>query len=110
MSRSRGWTTTVTGSNPAAAFATAAQVRRAVRLRVRAGAVGHHHEQTVRDAVADDHLLPQRLGVEVRVIWFGPDRRRVDEDVRAAECVRARDLGKPLVPAGRQTDARVVKA
>ena len=42
-----------------------------------AEAVGHDHEQAVGDAVADDDLLPQRLGVEVGVVGLGADRGRV---------------------------------
>src|SRR5919197_1449654 len=42
--------------------------RRAVRFHLGAGAVRYHHEQPIRDAVADDHLLPERLRVEIRVV------------------------------------------
>ena len=67
-------------------------------------AVGHDHEQAVGDAVADDDLLPQRLGVEVGVVGLGADGGRVDEHLGAAEGVEPRDLGEPLVPAGRQPE------
>ena len=52
-------------------------------------------------------LLPQRLGVEVGVVGLGADRRRVDEDLRARQRVGPRELREPLVPAGREAEARV---
>ena len=54
--------------------------------------------------LADDHLLPQRLGVELRVVGLGADRGRVHQHVGARQRVRPRELGEPLVPAGREAD------
>jgi hypothetical protein len=67
------------------------------------------HEKTVRDAVANDHLLPERLGIEVRMVGLRTDGRRIRHDVRDAERIRARDLRKPLVPAGRQAEAGAIE-
>ena len=78
--------------------------------RLGADAVDGDHEDAVGDAVADDHLLPERLGVEVGVVGLGADRGRVDEDVGALEAVGAGDLGEPLVPAGRQAEAGLAEA
>ncbi|MCY1228729.1 hypothetical protein D9M72_410620 [compost metagenome] len=63
-------------------------------------AVGGHHEQAVRDAVAHDDLLPERLGVEVRVVRFGTDGGGIDQDFRPAQGVQPGELREPLVPAG----------
>ncbi len=66
-----------------------------------ADAVDRDHERPVRDPVADDHLLPQRLGVELGVVGLGADRRRIDQDLGTGERVCAGELRKPLVPARR---------
>ena len=47
-----------------------------------ADAVDGDHERAVGDPVADDHLLPQRLGVELGVVGLGADRGRVDDAPR----------------------------
>ena len=75
-----------------------------------ADAVDRDHEDAVGDPVADDHLLPERLGVEPGVVGLGADRRRVDEDLGALEAVGAGDLGEPLVPAGRQAERGLAEA
>ena len=62
--------------------------------RLVADAVDGDHEDAVGDPVGDDHLLPQRLGVEVGVVGLGADRGRVDEHVGAARgCRRGRPRG-----------------
>ena len=71
-----------------------------------ADAVGHHHERAVGDPVGADHLLPERLGVELRVVGLGADRGGIDDHLGALERVQARDLGEPLVPTGREADRR----
>ena len=72
-----------------------------------ADAVGHDHEGAVRDAVGADHLLPQRLGVEVGMIGLGADRGGVHDHVGAEQRVRPRHLREPLVPARREAEPRV---
>ena len=74
-----------------------------------ADAVRHDHERAVRDAVGADHLLPERLGVEVGMVGLGADRGGVHDHVGAEQRVRPRDLGEPLVPTGREAEARVVE-
>ncbi len=38
------------------------------------------------------------------MVGLGPDRRRVDDHFRAAQRVRAGDLGEPLVPTRRERE------
>ena len=56
-------------------------------------------------AVADDHLLPQRLGVEAGMVGLRADRGRVDQDLGARQRVGSREFRKPLVPARRAARA-----
>ena len=77
--------------------------------RLAADAVDRDHEYAVGDRVADDHLLPQRLRVELRMLGLGTDRGRVHEYVGSLQAVRARDLREPLIPAGRQAELRLLE-
>ena len=76
--------------------------------RLGADAVHGHHEGAVGDALAHDHLLPQRLGIERRMVGLGADGGGVDEDLGAGQRVGPAQLGEPLVPAGGEAEGGLV--
>src|SRR5580704_5034725 len=74
--------------------------------RLLADAVDGDHEHAVGDRVADDHLLPQGLRVELGMVRLGADRRWIHEHVGSLETVCAGELREPLIPAGGKTQMR----
>ena len=68
--------------------------------------VRRHDRYDVRHGVADHRPAPQPRGVEVGVVGLGADRGRVEQDLRAHQHHRARDLGIPLVPADADAERR----
>ena len=73
-----------------------------------ADAVDGDHEGAVGDALADDHRVPQRLGVEAGVVGLGADGRGVDQHLGPGQGVGAAQLGEPLVPTGGEAEAGLV--
>ena len=70
-----------------------------------ADAVGSRDRHAVRDCVPDHGAAPHPAGIEIDVIGFGTDGRRVEQHFGTLQRHHAGAFGIPLVPADTDADA-----
>ena len=70
-------------------------------------AVDRNHERGVGDAIAHDDVLPQRLGVEVRMMGLTSNRRGIHQHFGPGQRVGPCQFGEPLVPAGGEAECHI---